>query len=148
MVTGHEPGDTKVCHFYAAITQNHDVMGLDIPVNNSAAVSVSKSFHNLGNKMKCFPPGKFPSPLLHILFQGDAIDKFHNDIIRLRRAFRPGNIVNRHDVGMREHGDSLGFFMKTTTELFVLRQIIFQYFNGYKTVKPVALCLINHRHAT
>ena len=92
-------------------------MGLDIPVDNPPAVGVGEGLHDLSDEVQCLPPGQLASLLLHILLEGDAVDELHNDVIQLRGV---GHIVDRHDVGMGEHGDGLGLIVEPAAELLVL----------------------------
>ena len=118
---GHEPGNTEVRHLHRTILQHHNVMGLDIPMDNTTAVGVFQRLADLDAKMK----GLFPVQhtfFLHVLLQGNALDQFHHNIVR---DFRSGNIVNRHNIGMAKHRNRLALRMEAAAELFIRRVVIF-----------------------
>ena len=97
-----QTGNTEIGHLHAAVPQHHDVLGLDIPVDDAAAVGVTETTHDLGDKMQRLPPVHMTATL-HILFECDPVDELHDDIVN---ALRTGHIVNRHDIGMAQLCDS------------------------------------------
>ena len=138
-----QAGDAEVGHLYAAVPQYHDILGLDVPVDDAAAVSVAEAPHDLGDEVQRFPPVHL-APALHILLQGNAVDQLHDDVVD---ALGAGDIVNGDDIGMAELGDRKGFVPEAAAELGVLRQLTFQYFDGHKPVKAMTLGLIDIGHA-
>ena len=97
---GNQSGNAKISYLYTSIPQNHDIVRLNVPVDDPPPMGMGKPLHDLGNEMKGLLPVQFPTPLLNILFQGDPIDQFHHNIIRLAGILRAGHIVNRNNVGM------------------------------------------------
>lgn len=118
-------------------------MGLDIPVDNPPAVGVGEGLHDLSDEVQCLPPGQLASLLLHILLEGDAVDELHNDVIQLRGV---GHIVDRHDVGMGEHGDGLGLIVEPAAELSVLSQLLLENLHRHQPVEAVIPPLVDHGH--
>ena len=61
---GDDPGDAEVRHLDTSIFQDHDIMGLDIPVNNAAAVGVLQGLGDLHGEVQRLPPieDTLPSP--------------------------------------------------------------------------------------
>ena len=135
--------NAEIGHLHAAVPQHHDVLGLDIPVDDAPAVGVAQSAHDLGDEVQRLPPVHAPAAL-HVLLQGNAVDQLHDDILPVRVG---GYVVDRHDVGVAQLGDRLGFVVEPAAEVGVVRQIAFQYFDGHKAVQPVAPCLIHVGHA-
>ncbi len=135
--------NAEIGHLHAAVPQHHDVLGLDIPVDDAPAVGVAQSAHDLGDEVQRLPPVHAPAAL-HVLLQGNAVDQLHDDIFPVRVG---GHVVDRHDVGVAQLGDRLGFVVEPAAEVGVVRQIAFQYFDGHKAVQPVAPCLIHVGHA-
>ena len=114
-----QTGDAEVGHLHAAVPQHHDVLGLDVPVDDAPAVGVAQAAHDLGDKVQRFPP-VHAAPALHVLLQGDAVDQLHDDIFRLAAG---GHVVHRHDVGVGQLCHGAGFIPEAAAEIGVLRQI-------------------------
>ena len=117
-------------------------MGLNVAVDDAAAVRVLERLGDLRGKMQRLAPVELPL-LLHVLLEGDALDQFHNDIIEIIRV---RHVIYAHDIRVGEHGDGLRLGVEAPPELRVLRQLFFQYFNGDQTVQPVAARLVDDRH--
>ena len=117
----HQAGDAKIGHLHRAILQNHHIVGLDIPVHQSPAVGVLQSLGNVDGKVDRLSPVE-TNLLFHILFEGDAIDQLHDNIIPVLCV---GHIVNRHNIGMAQHGDRLTFRLEPAAEIFILQIFIF-----------------------
>ncbi len=138
-----EKGDAEIRHLHRAVPEDHNVLRLDIPVNNPPAVSMAEPLHDLGNEVEGLRPVQ-PSPPLHILLEGNAVNKFHDNIVHVPPA---AHVVHRHNVGVAEHGDSLRLIVEPAAELRILAEIFFQHLDGHHPVEPVALGLEYHRHA-
>ena len=138
-----QTGDAEVGHLHAAVPQHHHVLGLDIPVDDAAAVCVGEAPHDLGDEVQRLPPVQL-APLLHILLEGDAVDQLHDDVLHIAA---PGHVVHRHDVGVGELGDSLGLRVEPAAEVLVLGQVALEDLDRNQAVEPVAFGLVDHRHA-
>ena len=141
---GGKPGNAEISHLHAAVPQHHDIVGLNVPVDNAPAVGVGEALHNLGDKMQRLTPVQRLSLLLHVLLEGNPVNQFHHDIVQIVRV---GDVVHRNDIGVGQHGDSLGLVMKPAPELSVLSQVTLQNFDGNQPVEPVAAGLVYHCHA-
>ena len=108
-----QTGDAEIGHLHAAVPQDHDVLGLDIPVDDATAVGVAEAPHDLGDEVQRLPPVQL-APLFHILLEGDAVDQLHDDIFHIAA---PGHIVHRYDVGVRQLGNSLRLRVEPAAEL-------------------------------
>ena len=139
----HHLGNAKVHHLDGAVFQHHDVVGLDVPVDNAPAVGVFQSFGNLGCKVEGFLPVE-DALYLHILFEGDAINQLHNDVIGILRS---GNVKHLHDVWVAEHGHGLALCPEAAEEIFIRGKLVFEHLYSHQAVKPMAACFIHHRHA-
>ena len=142
---GHHPGDTEISYLYRAVFQHHNVVGLNVPVDDAPAVGVFQRLCDLHSKVQGLLPVE-NALLFHVLFQADAVDQLHNDVICLQ-GHGGGHVVNRNDVGMAEHSDRLAFRVETAAEILVLQIVILQYLDSHKTVESVAACFIYNRHA-
>ena len=121
IAAGDHPGDAKVHDLDRAVFQHHHVMGFNIPVNDALTVGVLQSLGNLNRKVQ----GLFPvqdSLLFHILLQRNALDQFHDDVIRHNGG---RHIVYGHDVGMTEHSNRLALRMEPAAKIFVIFVVIF-----------------------
>ena len=143
ILCGIQPCNAKVGHLHTAILQDHNVVGLDIPVNDSPTVCMLQRLGDLGGKMQRLPPGKC-SPLLHILLQGQAIDELHDNIVDIVGVI---DIVDRHNVRMGQHGNGLRFRIKSSAEVLIPAQLILEYFYSHISVEPMASGPVDHSHA-
>ena len=140
----HDPGDTEVRHLGRAIFQNHHIVGLNVPVDDTLIVSVFQCSSDLHGKVERLLPIEVSAPALHILLQGDALHQLHDNIVRIALG---GDIINTDDIGVIQHGDGLALRMETAAELPILRIIVLKNFDGHQPVQPVASCLIYHGHS-
>ena len=139
----HDPGNAEVHHLDGAVFQHHDVMGLDVPVDDPPAVGVLQSFGDLHGKMQRLLPVEHPF-FLHVLLEGNAVDQLHDDIIG---AVGGGNVVDLHDVGMAQHGHGFALGAEPAAEFLIPCEFILEYFDGYQPVQPVVTRLIDDGHA-
>ena len=93
---GH-PGDAKICNLYAPVPENHDILRLDVPMDDSPAVGMAEGPDDLGNKMECLPPTQRSTPLFHVLLEGHAVHQFHDNIVQF---IRPADVLNGYNVYM------------------------------------------------
>ena len=77
-----ELGDTKVHDLDRAVCQQHDVLGLDIPVNNATAVGVLERTEDLDDKVYGVLPVQHVFAV-DVIFQGNAVNVLHDDILHL-----------------------------------------------------------------
>ena len=116
----HHAGNAEVGHLYGAVFQHHHVVGLNITMDDTSAMGVFQRLGDLDGKMQRLLPVE-NALLLHVLLQGDALDQFHDDIVS---HYGGGNVVNRNDIRVTEHSDSLALGMEAAAELFVLQIVI------------------------
>ena len=135
-------GNAEISHLHAAVPQDHDVLGLDITVDDAAAVGMAQAPHDLGDEMQRLPP-VHAATALHILLQRDAVDQLHDDVFPVRIG---GHVIHRHDVGVAQLRYRLGLIVEPAAEIRVVRQVAFQYLDGHKAIQPVAPGLIDIGH--
>ena len=140
---GAHPCDAEIGDLDGAVLQNHDVVGLDVPVDDAPAVGVVQGLGDLHGKMQRLAPveGTF---LLQILLERDPLDQLHDDVVGLAGA---GNVIDTDDIRVRQHGDRLGFRVEPAAELLVPRKFVLQYFHRDHTIEPVVQSLIDHGHS-
>ena len=117
----HHPGNAEVHHLHGAVFQHHHIVGLDIPVDDAPAVGVLQCLGNLHGEVKGLLPVE-NALALHVLLQGNSVDKLHDNEIGIVRG---GDIVDLHDVGMAEHGNSLPLGVKPAAEFLVPGKLVF-----------------------
>ena len=137
-----EAGDAEVSDLDAAVAKHHDVLRLDVAVDDAARMRVRERLHDLRDEVQRLTPVELAA-LFHILLERDAVDELHDDV--LRRGAR--HVIDRNDVRVGKHRDGLGFIVEAAAEIRVAREIAFQYLDRHKAVEPVALGLIDHCHA-
>ena len=94
ILSGGDAGNAEICDLDAAVLQNHNIVGLNVAVDNPTAVRVLERFTNLGGKMQGFAPVE-DSLLLHILLERNTLDEFHDNIVNV---IRTRNVVDTHDI--------------------------------------------------
>ena len=143
ILRGIEPGNAKIGHLDAAVLENHNIVGLDVPVDNPPRMGVLQRLGDLGGKMQRLPPVE-GAPLLHILFESQAVNELHHDIVRI-----PGmvHVVHRYNIGMGQHGHRLALRMEPAAEVLVPAELLLEDFHRHKAVEPVTSGPIDHGHA-
>ncbi len=115
-----DAGDAEISHLDAAVLQNHDVVGLDVPVDDAPAVGVLQRLGDLGGEVKGLPPAEL-NFLFQILLEGDALDQLHDDIVAVAGM---GYVIDAYNVGVGEHRDRLRFRVEAAAEFRVLRILV------------------------
>ena len=80
VLCGGDAGNAEVRDLDAAVLQNHDIMGLDVTVDDAAAVRVLKCLADLRGEVQGLAPVE-RALLLHILLEGNALDQLHDDVV-------------------------------------------------------------------
>ena len=135
--------DAEVCDLHAPVAQHHDVLGLDVAVDDAAAVRVGECAHDLGDEVHRLAP-VHAAAALHILLEGDPVDQLHDDILRVTRG---GDVIDRDDVRMGELGNGARLVAEAAAELRVVRQFVLENLDRHETVQPVTLRLVDVGHA-
>ena len=118
-------------------------MGLDVPVDDAAAVGMLQACGDLHGEMEGLLPVE-GAPLLHVLLQGDAVDQLHDDVVR---SVGGGDVIDLNDIGVAQHGHGFALRPEAAAELFVPGEFIFEYLDGHQPVQPMASCFIHDGHA-
>ena len=80
-----EAGDAEVSDLDAAVAKHHDVLRLDVAVDDAARMRVRERLHDLRDEVQRLTPVELAA-LFHILLERDAVDELHDDILRLAAA--------------------------------------------------------------
>ena len=135
-------GDAEIGHLHAAVPEHHNVLGLDVPVNDAPAVGVAEAAHDLGDKVEGLAPVHLAAAL-HVLLEGNALNELHDDVLRIITA---GHIVHGYDIGMGELGDGLALIPEAAAEIRAVRKIALQNFHSHQTIQTMTLRLIDVGH--
>ena len=141
---GGHSGDPKVGHLHAAVSEDHHIVGLDVPVDDPPAVGMAQGLGDLGDEVEGLPPIELVPLFLHVLLQGDPIDQLHDDVLHLRGA---AHVIHCHDIGVGQHGHRLGLVVEPAAELSILRQVLPQDLDRHQPIQPVAPGLVHLGHA-
>ena len=116
--------NTEVHHFDGSICQQHDVLGLNISVDNALGMGMLQSAQYLRGKVHGFFPGQGAATLLKIFLQRDTVHIFHHDILQT-----VGNryIVYLDDIGMIQNGNRLRLVFEAANQFLVIQKFFFQY---------------------
>ena len=143
VLRGADAGNAEVRNLDAPVLQDHDVVRLDVAVDDAAAVCMLQRLGDLHGEMQRLAPVE-PALLFQILLERDALDQFHDNIVHIAGA---GNIIHTDDIRVRQHRDRLRLGMETSAELLIAGEFIFQNFDCDQPVQPVAQCFIYDRHS-
>ena len=120
--------DAEVHHAQLAVIQQHNILGLDIPVHDAVGVGVLQRLEDLGDEVHGLPAGKFAAPLVEVLPQGHAIHILHDDILQM---VVDRNIVHLNDIGVIQQRDGLGLVFKAAHKIRVVHILLPQHLNGH-----------------
>ena len=102
-IAGCSLGDTEIGHLDLAVLRNHDVLRLDVPVNDVRLVSGFQSHRDLYSNADRLPHGE-PAFLFNVFFKSNAVDQFHYNV---EQAFFLADIINVDDIRMHESRGNL-----------------------------------------
>ena len=138
-----EAGNAEVGHLDGAVLQEHDVLGLDVPVDDALLVGALQGHEDLGGEVDSLLPAD-GALLLDILLQGDAVDKLHDDVLDL---VAKADIVHLDNVGVVEHRDGLGLIAETAQEIAVVGKFFLQNLDGHPAALHAVVGLVDIGHA-
>ena len=138
-----EACDTEIRHLNGAVFQQHDVLRLDVSVNDALFVGVLQSAEDLHRKVQRLSPFDL-ALLLNVLLQGDAVNVLHDDILD---AVAEADVIDLDDIRVRKHRNGFRFIAETAQEIAVARKLFLQNFNGDPALFNVVIRLIHVCHA-
>ena len=137
-------GDAEVHHAQLAVIQQHNILGLDIPVHDAVGVGMLQRLEDLGDEVHGLPAGKLAAPLVEVLPQGHAVHILHDDILQI---IVHRDIVHLDDVRVIQQRDGLGFVLEAADQLFVIKKLFFQHLDGDLVAGADIAAFINIGHA-
>ena len=138
-----ERGDAEVSDLDHVIVRDHDVLRLDVPVDDAVGVRVLQRLADLRGVVQRLRGAEY-TVLCHALLERLALDELHDNILRLAAV---ADIVDRDDIRLREHGDRVRLRLKAVFQLGIRRHLIAQDLDGNIAVQLVAHGLVDDRHA-
>ena len=135
--------DTEVCHLDLPVPKQHNVLRLDVAVDDALGMRMLQSAQDLLGDADGLAQGKH-ALLVHILPKRDTLDALHHDILDIV-AHR--NVANRHDVRVAEHGDCAALVDDALDCLRIVGNVVPQHFHGDRPMHDQIDRLENHSHA-
>ena len=142
-VLARKLGNAEVHHLDCAVTQHHNILRLDISVDNALTVCVLERTEDLQDEMHGILPAEL-SLLLHVLIQRDSVDILHYDKLD---PLRKSDIENLNDIRMTEHGNRLGFIAESAQELLVLGKFLLENLDGDGLMIDNIRCTVDICHS-
>ena len=141
-LAGDEPGDTEIRHLNAAVGKQHDILRLDVAVDNPLGMGMHEGAEDLGGEMHRFLDADHPL-LLDIILERNAVDIFHDDVLE-RGAVT--HVEDLDDVRVIEQGDRAGLVAEASAEFLVVEVFLTQYFDCHDRAGVEVLRLVNDSH--
>ncbi len=139
-----EARNAEIRDLDGAVLQQHDVLRLDVAVDDALAVGMLQGAQNLDGEVDGFLP--FDDFLLvEVFLQGNAVDILFDDILD---SVAEAHVVDLDDVGVGEDCDRLGFVAEAAEELLVSGKFILQDFDGHRPVVDGIVGTVHHRHSS
>ena len=139
-----EAGDAKVHDLDPAVRQKHDVLGLDVPVDDALLVGMVQRVQHLLAEVDHLFPGEGAAPAVHVFLQGDAVDVLHHDELE---PVGDRDVVDLDDVGVVQNGDGLGFVLEAPHQFGVLAELLPQNLHRHHSVGLEVSSFIDVGHA-
>ena len=137
--------DAEVRHLHISLTVDDDVLRLDIPVHDAHLMRELDA----GRRLQRDGDGLLrvhASRTLDIVFQCDALDELHHDIVQLRLRIID-DIVDRDDVRMIQLRRRLGLILKLPDEILILAVLLLQHLDRDHTAHLPIVRTIDIAHA-
>ena len=139
---GRDLGNAEIHYLDLAVFLQDDVLRLDVAVNDTLAVRMLQGAQYLEDIDAGFVPRK-RTLVIQILAQGDTVEILHNDIFDIGIDC---DVVDAHDVFVRQHCDRLGLVDKAGLGLLVAVVFIVENLDCNGAVHYKVLRAQNARH--
>src|SRR2546428_5123437 len=132
-LAGNQLGQAEVQHLNDAILAQHDVLRLDVTMDDSGLMRRGQRRCDLRGETEQFTHRHWR--LNHALSQGFALDEFRGDeLMRIYLA----DLVNGQDVGMVQRGSGASFLLKSPHALSIASEESRQHFQRHLRNKCLA----------
>ena len=141
---GYALGDAEVGHLHPAVVGDEHVLGLDIAVDEAAAVGIFEARQYLGADRDglLYRQGGVAGDEL---FEALPRYELHDDIVEVAVL---AYVVDVDDVGMGEVGGCLGFAAEACHKLLVCGELVAQHFDRHDATQDVVAGFIDLGHAS
>ena len=140
---GHLLGQTEVCKLHHPVSGDHDVLRLDVAVDDPTAVRVSQGVADLGRDLE----GPWNVQLfvkLENLFQVFSVHVLHDEV---KDALVFANIIDVDDVSVVELRRGARFLDEAADERGVAGKVLGKDLYCHGPPQVELLCLVDHSHA-
>ena len=138
-----ELGDAEVGDLRGAVLREHDVLGLDVHVDDAPAVGVAERTGDLGGEVQRLLPRKH-ALLFEVLVEADALDVLHHDVLRVAGGH---HVVDGADIRVAQLPDGLVFRAEPAAGLRVHRHVVAQNLDRHIPLELCIVCAVDVRHA-
>ena len=118
--------DAEVRNLDRSVLQKHDILGLDIAVDDALVVGVLERAEDLERKVDRFFQND-AAAADEIILEGDPFDILHHDILD---HVAETDVVDLNDIRMREDRDRLRFVFEPAEEFAVLGVFLLENLHG------------------
>ena len=141
-VAGRRLGNTEIRDLDLSFAGNDDILRLDISVDNVVSVGRFESHGDLQSDRDRLFIAQI-SLLAYVIFQCDAVHKFHDNIVN---ALFLTDVIDIYDIGMHQACRSLRLHPEFGYKIRVFRKLLLQDLDRHITVQCVVLGFIYIRH--
>ena len=139
-------GDPEIRHLHISLTVDDDILRLDIPVHDAHLMRELDT----GRRLQRDGDGLLrvhASRTFDVVFQCDALDELHHDIVQLRLRIID-DVIHRDDVRMIQLRSCLGLVLKLPDEILILAVLLLQDLDRDHTPHLPVVGTIDIAHAT
>jgi hypothetical protein len=129
-----------------AAPNQHDVLGLDIPMNDVSSVGFSDRVANLKQDMENSSKRESANASTESTLQGNPVQILHGDVHG--PIGRPSRKVYAHDVGVLKPRGDRGFLFKTRSNLGIPAQFTMKDLDGHMASDPFLVGSIYLAHGS
>ena len=120
-----DAGDAEVHDLDGAVAEDHDVLRLDVTVDDAALMRMLQGAENLHRDLDRDGIGDGFLGADKVL-EGDAVYVLHDDVLQVALELK---VNYAHDIAVAQHGDGARFVEETPPELFVRHKFVLHDFD-------------------
>ena len=147
LVVAHRPGDAEVHHLDVAVTGDHDVARLDVPVHDAGLVTVIQRTEHAVDDLQC-PFREQPVVGLQQVADGTAVHVLHDDVRNGKTGRHVlAGVVDRDDGRVVQRCGRLGLAAEPGLERLVPGQVDAERLDGDGAIEPDVVRSVHLGHA-